>query len=71
MNLVSWNHRGLGSKGKKEAMKKIISSEKPKVLLIQETKLGESETFNEMQNIWKKSRVVLSSREASGGIGTF
>jgi len=53
-------------------MKKLIRSEKPKILLIQETKLGEPETLNEMHNIWKKSQgVALSSRGTLGGIGTF
>jgi exonuclease III len=72
MKLVSWNCRGLGSKEKKEAMGKFIRSEKPQILLVYETKLGESETLHEMQYIWKKIiGVALSSRGASGGICTF
>ena len=43
MNLVSWNCRGMGGSIKVEALKNIINTEKPDVLLIQDTKMPEDE----------------------------
>lgn len=39
MKIVSWNCRGMGSKIKEEAIKSLIRTEAPDILLIQETKL--------------------------------
>ena len=41
MNIVSCNYRGLGGSVKVEALKNIINTEKPDILLIQETKMPE------------------------------
>jgi exonuclease III len=41
MKIVSWNCRGLGSNHKKEELKKLLQVEKPSILMLQETKLGE------------------------------
>jgi exonuclease III len=71
MKVVSWNCRGLGQREKKEAMGKLIRTEKPHILLIQETKLQGSEALREMKQIWKTSSgTTLNARGASGGICT-
>ena len=71
MKAISWNCRGLGSKGKVEAMIDLISLHQPDILLIQETKMEETTFLQVSKKIWKKKgSATLSSRGASGGIGT-
>ena len=71
MKTISWNCRGLGSKGKEEAMLDLISLHHPDILLIQETKLEETAFLQTSKKFWKKKgAAALSSRGASGGIGT-
>ena len=41
MKIISWNTRGLGSKKKRRVVKNFLSSEKPDVVMIQETKKEE------------------------------
>jgi exonuclease III len=70
MKVVSWNCRGLGSRDKKE-VRKLLKTENPSILLLQETKMRDLETLQEMQRIWKKGEgKAISSRGALGGIGT-
>ena len=38
MKIISWNTRGLGSKKKRRVVKDFLRSEKPDVVMIQETK---------------------------------
>ena len=72
MLYVSWNCRGLGSKLKEEAVKDLVRMTSPDVLLIQETKMEEPETFQASKNLWKKGTGrVISARGASGGLATF
>jgi exonuclease III len=72
MKIVSWNCRGLDSSHKKEDLKKLLHVEKPSILMLQETKLGDLETLNDLQKNWNycDGRVV-SSIGASGGIRIF
>jgi len=71
MKVISWNCRGLGSKGREEAMIDLISLHQPDILLIQETKLEETAFLQISKKFWKKNgAAALSSRGASGGIGT-
>jgi hypothetical protein len=52
-------------------MGKLIKLEKPKIILIHETKMQGIEALREMQQIWKASEgVALNVRGASGGIYT-
>jgi exonuclease III len=72
MKVVFWNCRGLGRRDKKEEVRKMLKLEKPSILLIQETKMRDQETLQDMQKIWKKCEgKTISSRGASGGLGTF
>ena len=71
MKVLSWNGRGLGSKGKEEAMKDLITLAQPNILLIQETKMEEDIFLQVSVNFWKKGgRKIVSSRGSSDGIGT-
>jgi exonuclease III len=40
MSIVSWNCRGLGSDPKVTTLNELIKSEKPFILLLQETKMA-------------------------------
>ena len=72
MKIVSWNCRGLDSSHKKEDLKKLLHVEKPSILMLQDTKLGDLETLNDLQKIWNYcDGHVVSSRGASGGIKIF
>ncbi|WP_369124422.1 endonuclease/exonuclease/phosphatase family protein, partial [Actinobacillus pleuropneumoniae] len=39
MKIISWNCRGMGIKAKEEAIRSLIRTEGPDILLVQETKL--------------------------------
>jgi exonuclease III len=69
MKVISWNCKGLGSKSKKEEVRKLIQMKKPSILMIQETKMREHDTLKDLQKIWNKSEGKgVSSRGASGVI---
>jgi exonuclease III len=71
MIVLSWNCRGLGSKSKEDAMKDLVRSSQPDLLLIQETKMEENSFLQSSLKFWKKGGgVAVSSRGASGGIDT-
>ena len=72
MKFDFWNCIGLGSRVKKEEVRKLLQIKKPSVLMLQETKMRDLEILQEFQKNWKKGEVkVVSSRGALGGIGTF
>ena len=55
-----------------ETLRNIINSEKPDILLIQETKMPEDEVLSRSSLFWKFSAgKAISSRGASGGAATF
>lgn len=70
MRLVSWNCRGLGNPSKAEAIKNLVKSEFPEILLLQETKIeGEALLLSKLK--WKKNaRRVITARGSSGGLAT-
>ena len=71
MKVLSWNYRGLGSKSKEEDMIDLISIHQPDIFLIQETKMEEDVFLQVSLKFWnKRGKVAISSRGASGGIGT-
>ena len=72
MKIVSWNCRGLGRENKVEAIKEIIKSERPNILLIQETKMSDVEVLALSQHFLKNNQGnAISSRGASGVITSF
>eukprot|EP00253_Pinus_taeda_P017260 PITA_17260 len=70
MKLLSWNSRGMGYPSKTTALRDLLQTERPGILLIQETKQNQKE----MQNIVDAQKNFLgassNSRGASGGITT-
>ena len=71
MKLVSWNCRGLGGSIKVEALKNILNTEKPDILLVQETKMPGDEVMSRSSLFWKNNvGKAISSRGALGGIST-
>ena len=71
MKVLSWNCKGLGSKIKEEAIKDLTSLYQPDIFLIQETKMEEDVFLHVTPKFWKKrGKAAISSRGASGGIGT-
>ena len=72
MKVVSWNCKGLGSLIKVDAIRYILKSKRPNILLIQETKMEKQEVMALSYLFWKKYHgKSISSRGASGGITTF
>eukprot|EP00253_Pinus_taeda_P013077 PITA_13077 len=64
MQLDSWNCRGLGNPSKAEAVKNLLKSEFPEILMLQETKI-EGEALLELSKVKWKTKVgkVVSARE--------
>ena len=72
MILVSWNCRGPGSSSKVEAIKNMIKSKKPNILMIQETKMVEEGVMALSWLHWHNYQgKAISSKKASEGIVTF
>jgi exonuclease III len=71
MKIISWNCRGMGSKIKEEAIRNLIRIEAPDILLLQETKMEDSDFLQTSKKLWNKSKATaVSARGASGGLGT-
>eukprot|EP00253_Pinus_taeda_P003329 PITA_03329 len=68
MKLLSWNSRGMGHPSKSAALRDLIQSERPDIILLQETKQSQSD----MQKIVDAQKNFLGisndSRGASGGV---
>lgn len=61
----------MGSKIKEEAIKSLIRTEAPDILLIQETKLEDFVFLQASKKLWNKCEAkAISARGASGGLGT-
>jgi exonuclease III len=71
MKVISWNCRGMGSKVKEEAIRSLIRTETPDILLVQETKLEDIAFLQASKKLWMKSEArAIPARGASGGIDT-
>ncbi|RVX11275.1 LINE-1 retrotransposable element ORF2 protein [Vitis vinifera] len=70
MKIISWNTRGLGSKKKRRVVKNFLSSEKPDVVMIQETKKEECDRrlVGSVWSVRNKDWAALPASGASGGI---
>ena len=67
--IVSWNCIGMGNKFKEEALRDMIRLKNPTIILIQETKLDESDMLDVKKQQWKTSvGVSIRARGASRGI---
>ena len=61
----------MGSRIKEEALRSLIRSESPDLLLIQETKMEDCAFLQIGKKLWKKIEgQAVSARGASGGLGT-
>ena len=70
MKIISWNTRGLGSRKKRRVVKDFLRSEKPDIVMIQETKKAECDR-RFVGSVWtarNKEWAVLPACGASGGI---
>lgn len=70
MKMLSWKSRGLGHPSKIAALKDLIQSEKPEIVLIQETKQDQSEVNRVLNQQKRYSGCASEARGASGGILT-
>ena len=62
----------MGKENKVEAIRNIIKSERPDILLLQETKMSDVEVLVLSQHFWTTNQGnIISSRGASRGITTF
>eukprot|EP00253_Pinus_taeda_P030010 PITA_30010 len=68
--MLSWNSRGLGHPSKIASLKDLIQSEKPEIVLIQETKQDQSEINRVISQQKRYSGCASEARGASGGILT-
>lgn len=72
MKLLTWNVRGLGRIEKCRAVKKLLNSLKPVVVMLQELKLKKvnSRTFNALRGRGRYKRFAVELDGASGSIIT-
>eukprot|EP00253_Pinus_taeda_P013489 PITA_13489 len=70
MKILSWNSRGLGHPSKLAALKDLIHSENPEIVLIQETKQDQSEISRVISQQKHFNGCASEARGASGGILT-
>lgn len=68
--MLSWNSRGLGHPSKIATLKELIQSEKPEIILIQETKQDQSEINSIIKQQKHYNGCASEARGASGGILT-
>ena len=69
MKVISWNIRGLNSKGKQRYPKERLKTKKPQVMLIQETKVSSQKLENIVHSFKPHFEVVaIDSRGMAGGI---
>lgn len=61
MKIISWNCRGMGSKIKEEAIRNLIRIEASDILLLQETKMEDSDFLHSSKKIWNKSKATVVS----------
>ena len=69
MKVLSWNIRGLNSKGKQRNLKKKLQEEKPQVMLIQETKVTGHKLEEVIQSLkLQYQAIAIDSVGTSGGL---
>lgn len=67
MIIISWNIRGLNSKGKQIYMKEKLKKDRPSIMILQETKI----TMQQMEGIIKNSKLQyeVMGQDAIGSAG--
>ena len=61
MNLVSWNCRGMGHSTKFNVDKDLLSTKKPYIFMIEETKINEQEMGKIIQKIRNYDAISLQA----------
>jgi len=70
MKALSWNRRGIGHPSKIVSLNDLIIHEKPKILMLQETKQGHQEMKGIIDQLKQYEGRICESRGASRGIVT-
>lgn len=70
MKVLSWNWRGLGHPSKIAALRDLTIQEKPKIILLQETKKGDLEMKTIMEKMKHYGGTLSESRGASNVLDT-
>eukprot|EP00253_Pinus_taeda_P005552 PITA_05552 len=70
MKFISWNCRGLGHPSKIAALKDLTAHEKPRIVMIQETKQRLQEMTRIIEQLRHYEGQICEARGASGGIFT-
>jgi exonuclease III len=69
MKLISWNIRGINGLSKHRMIHRKVTQEKPRVLMIQETKCSSSTLDALEARLWKGSHsITVDAEGASGGL---
>ena len=68
MKIISWNVRGINASNKRQRVKQVIDSMQEDIILLQETKLSQS-NFYKIVSKWKKwNSFHAQGMGASGGL---
>jgi len=67
MIVISWNIRGLNSRGKQRYLKERLKKDKPGIMIIQETKIS----MKQMEGIIKKGKMQyeVMGQDGIGSVG--
>ena len=69
MKVLSWNIRGLNSKGKQRYLKEKLQTEKPQVMMLQETNVTGQKLDSILKSFKMQYEVLeIDARGTSGGI---
>eukprot|EP00253_Pinus_taeda_P024538 PITA_24538 len=69
--MLSWNSRGLGHPSKLVALKELINSENPEIMLIQETKQDQSEMSRVISHQQSWIQTTLESRTGGQSVTVY
>jgi len=67
MIVISWNIRGLNSKGKQRYLKEKLKKEKPSVMILQETKISVQQIEKLID--WSRVHYEVMGQDAIGSAG--
>ena len=69
LKIISWNIRGIGGDSKRRLFKNRILTEKPTVIMLQETKCLEQKLIDFVTKRWRKAQAIaLDAKGNAGGI---
>ena len=71
MIIMSWNCRGLGNHSAIQVLANLVSSKRPTILFLMETKLLVNEMISIKDELWYKSMLAVPSVRRSRGLALF